>query len=245
MINILIPLGNVSKFFENTLFQYPKPIIEICGSPMIQLVIENLLKIKKEKKFIFILREDDCIDHHLDNTIKLLLGDNVSIIKISNETKGAACSALLAIDTINKPNESLIIANGDQLFDVNLNNYIDSFYDDNVDASCLCFDSVHPRWSFVRLEGKNIIEAAEKNPISRKAIAGFYFFLKGSEFVDSALSMIRKDGHFNNQFFIAPVLNELILKNLSLRAYMIPNESYHTFYSPQKIEEYELEIWKN
>jgi len=233
VLNILIPLGNVSKFFKDTSYQYPEPLIEILSTPMIQHVIENLSVIKREKKFIFILRENDCISYHLDNTIKLLLGDNVSIIKISNETKGAACSALLAIDIINKENESLIIANGDQVFDLNLNQYIDRFYNENVDAGCLCFDSVHPRWSFVRLEGEKIIEAEEKNPISRHAIAGFYFFQKGSNFVESAFSMIRKDAHFKDQFFVAPVLNELILKNHSLSAFTIPSECYHTFYSPQ------------
>jgi NDP-sugar pyrophosphorylase family protein len=245
MINILIPLGNASKFFEDTSYQYPKPLIEIDSIPMIQHVIENLSTIKRNKKFIFILRESDCISYHLDNTIKLLLGDNVSIIKISNETKGAVCSALLAIDLINKKNESLIIANGDQIFDLNLNKYIDRFYNENIDAGCLCIDSVHPRWSFVRLDGEKIIEAEEKNPISRNAISGFYFFRRGSEFVESAFNMIRKDNHFNEQFFVAPVLNELILKDLSLSAFTIRPESYHTFYSPQKIVEYELGLWKN
>jgi len=238
MINILIPLGGTSKFFESTSYPYPAPLIEISGIPMIQHVIENLSTIKGQKRFIFVVKENDCIEHHLDNTLCLLSSDAI-IIKLQRETKGAVCSALLAIDLI--ANETpLIIANGDQLFDINLNNFIDSFRDEKVDAGCLCFESVHPRWSFVRSEGNNIVETAEKRPISKKAIAGFFYFSKGLEFVEAAFSMIRKDTNLNGQFFVAPVLNELILKNRRLHAYLIPGETYHTFYSPQKIEEYEL-----
>ena len=238
MINIVIPLGNISKFFDESDYQYPKPLIEVNGKIMIQHVIENLSSINEEKKFIFILREQDCFQYHLDNTIKLLTNNESIIIKIRSETRGAACSTLLAIDYINNDNP-LIIANGDQIFDFSLNEYINNFQKNRIDAGCLCFDSVHPRWSYVRLENENIIETAEKKPISNKAIAGFYFFVNGRIFVEAAFNMIKKDVNYDSQFFISPVLNELILLNKKLMAFNIPSLSYHTFYSPQKIEEYE------
>lgn len=239
MFNFLIPLGTSSQFFESSEYPYPKPLVEISGKPMIQHVIENLSRIREEKRFIFILREEDCTRHHLDSTVRLLAGEDVVIIKLQRETKGAACSALLAIDLIANE-QPLVIANGDQLFDIDLDKYIARFREDKIDAGCLCFESVHPRWSYVRLEKENIVEAAEKRPLSRQAIAGFYYFAKGLDFVEAAKQMIRKDASVNGQFYIAPVLNELVLKSRRLRAYAVPNEAYHTFYSPQKIEEYEI-----
>lgn len=239
MLNILIPLGSASKFFEGATYPYPMPLIEISGVPMIQHVIENLSKINDEKRFIFILREDDCTRHHLDSTTRLLAGEDAVIVKLQRETKGAVCSALLAIDLI--ANESpLIIANGDQLFDVDLNDYIARFRAEHVDAGCLCFESVHPRWSFARVEGEDIVETAEKRPISKKAIAGFFYFSRGLDFVEASFRMIHKDANLNGQFFVSSVLNELVLENRCLRAYTIPTGRYHTFYSPQKIKEYEL-----
>lgn len=238
MLNILIPLGSVSKFFEGAAYPYPMSLIEISGVPMIQHVIDNFLKINGEKRFIFILREEDCTRYHLDSAIRLLAGEETVIIKVQRETKGAVCSALLAIDLISN-DSPLIIANGDQLFGVDLNDYIARFRAERVDAGCLCFESVHPRWSFVRLEGDDIVETAEKRPISKKAIAGFFYFTRGSDFVEAAFRMICKDASLNGQFFVALVLNELVLDNRRLRAYTIPAESFHTFYSPQKIEEYE------
>ena len=44
-------------------------------------------------------------------------------------------------------------------------------------AGTVIFKSVHPRWSYVKLDSKkNVVEAAEKVPISNNATAGTYFF---------------------------------------------------------------------
>jgi NDP-sugar pyrophosphorylase family protein len=239
MINFLIPLATSSKFFESSEYPYPVPLVEIFGKPMIQHVIENLSHISEKKRFIFILREEDCTRYHLDSTLRLLAGEDAVIIKLQRETKGAACSALLAIDLIANE-QPLIIANGDQLFDVDLEAYLSRFRDEKAAAGCLYFESVHPRWSYVRLENNDIIEVAVNRPISFHATAGFYYFASGMTFVDAAKQMILGDVMVNDQFYVAPVFNELVLKNRHLRAYSLPNETYHTFYSPQKIKEFEL-----
>jgi dTDP-glucose pyrophosphorylase len=94
-----------------------------------------------------------------------------------------------------------------------------------VDAGVACFDSVHPRWSFVKTDddGK-IVEVAEKRPLSRHAIAGFYF-LKKENILQSAMDSIKKGEGLDGIFYIAPVLNELILNNLNLEIYEIADRN--------------------
>jgi dTDP-glucose pyrophosphorylase len=239
MLNILIPLGSSSQFFENPVYVYPKPLIDILGKPMIQHVVQNLLQITGQKRFIFVVREEDCVRHHLDSTLRLLVNDDIEILRIQRETKGAACSALLAAEFI-ATDEPLVICNGDQIFDLDLNRHLEDFSADKVNAACLSFRSVHPRWSYVRLEGGEIVEAAEKHPLSENAIAGFYYFSRGIDFVEAAKRMILKDAQVNGAFYVAPVFNELVLAGKYMRAYEIDGEKYHTFYSPQKIQEYEM-----
>jgi len=79
VLNILIPLGSHANFSENAEYPYPKPLVEIAGKPMIQKVIENLSQISGEKRFIFILREEDCRRFHLDTTVRLLVGDDAIV----------------------------------------------------------------------------------------------------------------------------------------------------------------------
>lgn len=237
MINILIPLAGKNKFFNEVDYPYPKPLIEINDKTMIEHVIENFNSIKKEKQFIFIVNNEDCKKYHLDNVLNLLTNNSCKIIKIDSETKGAACSAMMAIEYISN-DTPLIIANADQLFDDNLEDIISSFKD--VDGGVISFDSIHPRWSYARVGTDNyIVETAEKRPLSKDAIAGFFYFKNGSDFIISAMNMIKKDANVNGLYFISPTINEMVLQNKKLIIRKIDNCKYHTFYTPQKIQEYE------
>lgn len=239
MINILIPLGGKSTFFDYSEYQYPKPLIEINGKPMIQLIIENFASIQTDRKFIFIVKKNDCEKFHIDNIIQLLTNNTSKIIKISENTKGAACSALMAIEELDNNNE-LIIANGDQIVDVDFSKVVQTFRDTNLDAGVITFNSVHPKWSYVRLNEDNIvIETTEKRPISTHAIAGFYYFNTSNEFIQAAFRSISKDSNIDGHYYIAPTLNELILDNKKVGVFTIENEQYHSFYSPKKVKEFE------
>lgn len=238
MINILVPLAGSNNFFDDSNYHYPKPIIEVAGLPMIQRVINNLSTIALDKRFIFILRNSDCEDFFLDKTINHLTNDEIIIIKTQKETRGAACSCLLAVDYIDNKDQ-LIISNGDQIIDEDYNKILKNFHDFNADAGCIYFESIHPRWSYIDIQNNKIQESVEKIPISKNAIAGFYYFRNGNKFISSAKKMILKDLHVNGQFFIAPTFNEMILDDLNLFGYFINSTHYHSFYSPQKIEEYE------
>lgn len=237
MINILIPLAGTNQFFSENEYPYPKPLIEINDKTMIEHVISNFDSIKKEKQFIFIVNTEDCKKYHLDNVLNLLTNHTCKIIRIDSETKGAACSAMMAIEYINNDNP-LIISNADQLFDDNLEDLVSSFYE--YDGGVISFDSIHPRWSYVRLDEENhIVETAEKRPLSKHAIAGFFYFKEGKDFIISAMNMIKKDASLNGLYYISPTLNEMVLQNKKLIVKKIDNDKYHTFYTPQKIQEYE------
>lgn len=237
MINILIPLAGKNQFFSENEYPFPKPLIEFNGKTMIEHIIDNFNSIKKEKQFIFIVNSEDCKKYHLDNVLNILTNHTCKIIKLDNETKGAACSAMMAVEYIDN-DKSIIISNADQLFDICLDEVINSF--SNSDAGVITFESIHPRWSYVRLNETNFVtETAEKRPISKNAIAGFYYFKKGSDFISSSSRMIKKDASLNGLYYISPVLNEMVLDNKTINIFKIENSKYHTFYTPQKIKEYE------
>jgi NDP-sugar pyrophosphorylase family protein len=237
MIKVIIPLGGSSELFASAGYFYPKPLIEVKGKPMIELVLENPMAIDQEKHFIFILKEDDCNKFHLDNTLKILCPGS-SIIRLKNDTRGGLCSVLMAIDEID-PNDSLLILNGDQLIDRNLNEIINFWKDLNVDAGLVTFKSVHPRWSYARVIDGNVVQTAEKNPISNSAIAGVYYFNDAGTFFNSAFNTIKNDVQLDGKFYISPVINDLVLNNKTIIPFHIDSKEYHLFYSPQVLQEYE------
>ncbi len=237
-MNLIIPIASPSKFFNIEDYGYPQYLIEFMGKPMIQHVVENICDGNLFKKIIYIVKDDDCVRYHIDNTLKLISPFEPSIVRLKADTKGALCSVLLAIDLID--DEPLVISNGDQVFDGGISAYLNLFLNDNYDAGCLTFNSVHPRWSYVRSNPEgSVIETAEKNPISRDAIAGIYFYKRGLDFANFAMKAIKNRASTDGRFFISSVFNEYVLGGHNVGHYAIKNSDYHTFYNPQKIEEFE------
>lgn len=107
-----------------------------------------------------------------------------------------------------------------------------------LDGGTVTFRSVHPRYSFVRLDERQmVVEAAEKHPISDNATAGFYYFRKGSDFVKAAKAAIRKDARHNDMFYVCPVYNELVLEDKKIGVYPIDAKDYHPIKSDRQLSE--------
>lgn len=240
MLNILIPLSGKNQYFPESEYPFPKSLIEIGSKTLIERVVNNLSGAAKQVKFIFVIDGKDCSKFHLDNTLNIITDGKCHIIRLENETQGSACSSLLAIDHISNTTP-LLISNGDQLFDESIVDLIEGFQ--KTDAGVVTFDSVHPRWSYVRLDERGkVVETAEKRPISRNAIAGLYYFNQGQYFVDAAMQMIQKDERVNGNFYISPVLNQMILAGKDVCVRRVEVEKYHTFYTPQKLKEFESRV---
>jgi NDP-sugar pyrophosphorylase family protein len=243
MINIILPIASGKLLDDNEKFQYPLPLVEINGKSLIEYTLDGLKSLGDEVKFIFILNENDCTKYHFDNTLRLLK-PKCEIIKINGSTSGAICSILMAIDVIDKKAECLIV-NYDQYIDVNLSEVIQNYRDQNADGGIVTFNSVHPRWSFARISNQTVLETAEKNPISNFAIAGFYYFKNAIDFINCAFSVIKFDDNYNGKYFTSSVFNQMILKNLVIKNVLIDKNKYHSFYSSQKVKEFENYLIKN
>ena len=239
MLKVILPLAGSSDIFINNGYSYPKPLIDICGRPMIDWVLDKVSQINRDFELICIVRYEDCQKYHLDNIIKLLF-PKVKIVFLRNNTAGALCSVLMAVDYISDQDE-LLILNGDQIIDYNLNK-ISEFWDKkNTDAGVVTFRSVHPRWSYILFDegDSNVYQTAEKNPISNLAIAGYYYFRNAKDFMNASYCVLMNEVVTDDAYYISSVINELILCDKKAHYYLIESNLYHSFYSPQRINEFE------
>lgn len=237
MINVLLPAMGTSAFFKDAYF--PKPLTEINGKTMIELVVDNYRKLEP-KNYIFVFSDDDCRKFHLDSSVRILTPAS-KVIKLSHQTAGALCTCLMAIDYIND-DVPLIIANSDQVIDVDYRKALAYFDEVGADAGVLTFPNIHPRWSYVRISGDEVVEVAEKRPLSKSAIAGFYYYRHGSDFVEAAKKALIKQNNLDGKYYISASMNELILMGKMVGYFDIAKEQYKSFYSPAKIKEYEESI---
>ena len=185
-LKLLIPMAGKGSRFAEKGYVFPKPLIEIKNKPMIQVVIDNL---KIDCEYIFIVQKEHVEKYNIDKMLKLIK-PNCRIVEIDGITEGAASTTLLAKDYIDNE-DPLIIANSDQFILWNPNEVIYNFVNKNVDGGILTFNSTHPKWSYAKTdENGKVVEVAEKNPISKNATVGIYYWKYGKDYVKYANQMI-------------------------------------------------------
>lgn len=215
-MNVLIPMAGAGKRFEEAGYTFPKPLIEIHGKPMIQVVVDN---INIDAHHIFICQKSHYEKYNLYHVLNLIR-PNCSIIQIDGVTEGAACTTLLAKELINN-NEPLVIANSDQFVEWDSNEFLYAC-GNNIDGGILTFSNAHPKWSYAKLDNNGYVcEVAEKKPISNNATVGIYYWNKGSDYVKYAEQMITKNIRVNNEFYVCPVFNEAIEDGKKIKIFPI------------------------
>lgn len=235
MLNIVIPMAGKGSRFQDAGYAFPKPLIDINGETMIEVVIRNL-KPKCDHKFIFICQREHYEKYDLHNVLKNATDNNFEVVQLTGITKGAACTVVAGTQYINNDDE-LIIANSDQFIEFNINDFIKESRKDGKDGLIMTFKASHPKWSYARInDSGKVLEVAEKKVISDKATVGIYYFKKGSNFIGGAQSMIHKDIRHNNEFYVCPVYNELILKGEEIYVYNIDAAKMHGIGTPEDLE---------
>ena len=212
-MNVLIPMAGAGSRFTNAGYTFPKPLIEVNGKPMIQVVVENL---NIEANYTFIVQKEHYEKYSLQYLLNLI-APNCNIVQVDGLTEGAACTTLLAKEFINN-DAPLVMANSDQFVEWNSNECLYAFNVDGIDGGIVSFKATHPKWSYAKVgEDGFVSEVAEKKPISDNATVGIYFWKKGSDYVKYAEQMIEKNIRTNNEFYVCPVFNEAIQDGKKIR----------------------------
>lgn len=217
-MNVLIPMAGNGSRFAQAGYTFPKPLIEVHGKPMIQVVVENLAV---EANYIFVVQKIHREKYNLDSMLSLIC-PGCKIVEVDSVTEGAACTVLLAKEFIDS-DDPLVIANSDQFIEWNSLEFFYKMNEQNLDAGIVSFKATHPKWSYARVDDNGfVIEVAEKNPISDIATVGIYYWKQGRDFVKYAETMISKDIRVNNEFYVCPVFNEALLDDLKIKTFDVP-----------------------
>lgn len=226
--------GEGSRFAQVG-YEKPKPFIDVDGKPMIVRIMENLAypnakyfligrkaHLEKEKAIV------DQIEREYD----------AKFIAIDKLTEGTACTVLFARAFINNENP-LLIANSDQVVDIDIKAYINDCLERKLDGSILTFTDheLNPKWSFAKIDSNKLVtEVQEKKAISEFATVGIYLFSKGSEFVDATIDMIINNDRVNNEFYTCPTYNYVIKDGGKIGIYNIEFSEMHGLGTPEDLE---------
>jgi dTDP-glucose pyrophosphorylase len=225
-------MAGAGSRFAQAGYTFPKPLIEVHGKPMIQVVVENL---NIDANYIYLVQKEHYDKYNLKYMLNLIT-PGCKIVLVDGLTEGSAVTTLLAKEFIDN-DEPLVMANSDQFVEWNSNEVLYAFNADQIDGGILTFEAYHPKWSYAKLDENGFVsEVAEKKVISNLATVGIYFWKHGSDYVKYAEQMIAKDIRTNNEFYICPVFNEAIADGKKIRCKSIPK--MHGLGTPEDLDEF-------
>jgi NDP-sugar pyrophosphorylase family protein len=242
MINIVIPMAGAGSRFAEQGYEKPKPFIDVNGIPMIERVMANVAY--PNARYILIAQKSHLLKE-AETVERITSQYNAHFVGIDKLTEGTACTVLYAKKLIDE-DTPLLIANSDQLVDVDLNKYIDDCLNRKLDGSILVFkdEERNPKWSFAKVNDKQLVtEVKEKVAISDLATVGIYLFGSGKQFVSAAIQMIIENDRVNNEFYTCPVYNYLIREDKQIGVFEIEQKQMHGIGTPEDLNKY-LKLFK-
>lgn len=236
-LDIVIPMAGRGSRFATAGFKLPKPLIDVNGLPMIRRVIENL-RPQCRHRFIFLILDEHLREYDLAAKLKQWAGPQTVCVPIREVTEGAACTVLLAKNHF-LPKNDLMIANSDQIVDIDINTYVNFSRDSLADGTIMTFEASDPKWSFARLNSSGeVLEVAEKKPISNLATVGIYYYRRGTDFVSATEGMIRANIRVNGEFYVCPVYNQMIGRNQRILTWSLDSTKMHGIGTPEDLKTY-------
>ena len=207
-----------------------KPMIPVLGRTMIQIVVD-MLQLPPDATLHFIAQEIDIERYDLKEYLPSICGNReVFVHSIVGLTEGAACT-VLSIEKFINTDVPLALVNSDQEIE-----WLDDPWNipHEADGVIYTFKADCPKFSYAKTVDNRVTEVAEKKVISEDATAGLYYFKKGSDYVEAANKMIEQDKRVNNEFYNAPVYNEMLDLNIIIKEV----KEVHHLGTPEELEYY-------
>lgn len=214
--------GRGSRFAKEG-YELPKPLIDVNGKHMIEVVINNL-KPTCEHRFIFV-----CQNEHIERYKLTSIFDrscsNYEIVSIDGITEGAAITVLKARQYFDS-SDPLMIANSDQWVDVDIDEYLQDIDARGLCGSMLTMKANDPKWSYAKVTDDGFVtEVVEKVVVSDEATVGIYNFSNGKDFCKYADYMVGKNIRSGGEFYVAPVYTYMAQVGFEIGVYNIGTEA--------------------
>ena len=199
MINILVLMAGLGSRFAERGFLVPKPMIRVNDKTILQWTTESCPFIKHNVKqqdsnvnLCFAVLSAD-IKNGLEEFLKSLYGNNITIIPFDEITRGNLDTARIACQHIKTGNHPVLILDADNKYNHNeMDKFFDSIASDLTSMAICCFDdttkTLPNKWSNVRVKNNLAIEIREKEDawINYPSLIGVFYFSKIDQFKNYA-----------------------------------------------------------
>lgn len=203
-MNILVPMAGEGTRTKD-LYVGPKPMLPVGERPMFYHAVSSAERL--DANLIFVVRSD----HNIADEVRTLFPDS-SIVLQDGRVNGAVLSCLLAKNLITEA--PLLIMDCDMA--VRFDYW--SLFRFVSDVGVVTFPSDNPAYSYVVSNmALQVLDIAEKKTISNNAVAGSFFWKRGTDFIKLAEQVVQRE--HTSEVYLSSVIKEAVLDGLTVKRY--------------------------
>ena len=219
--------------------EMPIFLSDVGGESVLEIIGQSLMSRRFNAKYIFIVKESVAKAFDVDALCaKAVNYAPLKIVKIKTDTLSSIHSILQIPKEFIDENTPLLVADGHHIPVWEEGQSIDDLIGSHSDASLTVFQSIDPRFSYVRLnpnsrfnsdimskQGPNsVIEITmESRPTSNLACSGLYYFKQAQYFLKAAKDVIQFNQRWLGRFYTAQLFNEMVKDGLEVEALHLKN----------------------
>ncbi|MGS0682198.1 glycosyltransferase family 2 protein [Shewanella sp. 125m-7] len=218
---IVIPMAGLSSRFFKAGYTEPKYMLPAHGIPLFDHAVLSFKAYFETTEFLFIVRSDYNTPGFVESRCQVLGIKNYQIVTLEADTRGQAETVYLGIKDCN---DDLPIT----IFNIDTfrPNFIFPDATNESDGYLEVFKGEGSNWSYAKPKAPNcnqVIETAEKNPISDLCSTGLYHFDHARDFKRVFQIEAAKPAYEwqKQELYIAPLYNYLIGEGKDIRYHLI------------------------
>lgn len=206
-MKIIIPIGGVGQRFKDEGFEYPKPLINVLGKPMIFHLIEKLDLSDDDE--IHIIYNNFLRDYNFESIINFKFPEKkIKFHCLEKQTRGPSETVLHGLNQIDEfeLKDRFLILDCDTFYNDNI---VKIFKENNFGNLIFYFTDTdnEPIFSYLNInENGRVLLIKEKNKISLNACTGAYGFENGHILKKYCQSILGGEG----ELYISKIYEKLI-----------------------------------
>lgn len=210
---LIMPAAGRGSRFMKLGVSLPKPLIELHGRPFFWWATESVRRTVKLRQMVYVVLQEHIAEFEIDRRIKHYYPD-ATVVSIPDVTSGAAETANIGMEAITSAGP-VAINDCDHAFICDQLPPMVSALQRDVNAALMCFRSVDPAYSYLRLNDTGaIVGTIEKEVVSPFAIAGCYFFNDREQYARLYKSYEKNCEY--KELFISGMFNLIAKQNLTI-----------------------------
>ncbi len=221
-VTIIIPMAGLSTRFYKSGYKIPKYMLNIGDKSVFYYAISSFKHYFNIHKIIFIYRNINDTASFIRNECKIMNIQLYDMVELSFETLGQAHTTMLGLQEVEiESYEAILIFNIDTF---RQNFILPTTLDFKmIDGYIEVFNADGEQWSFIlpKSNTNKILKTSEKERISSLCSSGLYYFSYAKDFIESFNMALENKLMVKNEYYIAPLYNNLIQKGKDIRYFKI------------------------